>query len=611
MQLGTQNSDRSRAKPTELRTPTGPLRFSTGPDGKSQLVVTTAVPDGLAEAYTEASQGQHERARQRLAALERTNLGPRSPDGQVAFLMGQTYFLVKDWAAAERWFQRVLDLGPEPVVTFQMGQICTATSRLSEAADYHRMAYEADPDNPYIAREHATDLMRAGETQEGMRIMRTAVDNAPGNPQLHSHYLMRLSYLPDLDPQAILQEHLCWAQRHAPVHLARQDHPNVPDPGRRLRIGYLCSEFRDHATVYNFEPFLDGRDRDQFEVYGYGSVGFPDQVTERLKGKFDGYHEILRLDDRAAADLIAGDRIDVLVVIGGHVPDNRLRVLAYKPAPVQVGYGAVSTTGMSQIDYRLTDTLKDGPPSETLYAEQAVYVEPGGDCYLPPRETPSVGPLPALANGMVTFACFNNVLKITPAILALWASILKVCPNSRLLLKFKDGEVPFIRKALHDRLGALGIDPRRVEILGWVPDRLALCNQADIALDTYPYSGCTTTCECLWMGLPVISRVGEPRGYWYTRMGYAVLRRVGLEILAASSDRQYVVKAVALAQNLTALAKIRASLRARMTAPGGLGDAGAHMQGVERAYRWMWRQWCEGRHQKQQAGITMDEERTP
>jgi len=588
------------------------LRFTTGPDGKSQLVVTTAVPDGLAEAYAEASQGQHERARQRLAALERTDLGPRSRDGQVAFLMGQTYFLVKDWAAAERWFQRVLDLGPEPMVYFQMGQICTATNRVSEAADYHRMAYEADPDNPFIARERATDLMRGGETQEGMRIMRTAVDSAPGNPQLHSHYLMRLSYLPDLDPQAILQEHLCWAQRHAPIHLARTRHSNVPDPGRRLRIGYLCSEFRDHATVYNFEPFLDGRDRGQFEVYGYGSVGFPDQVTERLKGKFDHYREILRLDDRAAADLIAGDRIDVLVIIGGHVPDNRLRVLAYKPAPVQVGYGAVSTTGMSQIDYRLTDALKDGPASQALYVEQSVYVEPGGDCYLPPREAPLVGPLPALANGIVTFACFNNVLKITPPILALWASILEVCPNSRLLLKFKDGEAPFVQKALHDRLGALGIDSRRVEILGWVPaqERLALCNQADIALDTYPYSGCTTTCECLWMGLPVISRVGETRGYWYTRMGQAMLRRVGLEVLAASSDRQYVVKAVALARSLPALAQIRASMRARMTAPGGLCDARAFMQGVERAYRWMWRRWCDQKIRDPKSEIRNEEVRT-
>ena len=588
MGLSTQHS--------EPRSPSsGRLRFAVGTDGRSNLVVTAHLPAGLAKAYGEARGGQADRARHRLEALERTGLGRRGGGGQVAFLMGQTYFHTRDWAAAERWFHQVLALAPEPMAYFQMGQICMMTNRLPEAAEYNRKAYEADPANPYIAREAAVELMRRGQTREGMRIMGTAVDHAPDSSQFHSHYLMFLSYLPDGDPQVILQEHLHWARRHAPEDLVRRDYPNVPDPGRRLRIGYLCSEFREHATIHNFEPFLDGRDRDRHEVFGYGSVAFADHVTERLKAKLDGYRDIRNVDDKAAAGAIAKDRIDILVAIGGHVPDNRLRVLAHRPAPIQVDFGAVATTGMAQMDYRLTDRFRDGPESERWYVERPVYL-PGCDCYQPPAEAPPIGPLPALQKGAVTFACFNNGMKITPAILGLWAAILAACPTGRLLLKLKAGEVPAIQKALLDRLTGLGVDPSRVKVIGWVPEgeRLALYNQADIGLDTYPYGGCMTTLEALWMGVPVVSRTADGPAYWPARMGFSYLKRVGLECLAATTDRQYVVKAVALAQGLPALARIRASLRARMTVPGGLCDAKAYMQGVEAAYRRIWTGWCDG-----------------
>jgi protein O-GlcNAc transferase len=570
----------------------GRLQFVRGPDGRSQFTASGDLPSDLALAYGEATGGRSESARQRLAALE---AGPVR-DLQAAFMMGQIYYHLKDWASAERWFGRVLDEDPQAMVVFQLAEVCTMTGRLPEAAEHHARAFELDPDNPYIAREHATDLMRQGRTAEAMQIMRSAVDHAPDNPQFHSHYLMWLSYLPDLDPQQILDEHLRWAQRHAPRQWARQDHANVPDPDRRLRIGYLCSEFRSHATVHNFEPFLDGRDRQQADVFGYGSVGLADQVTERLKTKFDAYRDIRGLDDRTAADVISQDQIDILVVIGGHVPDNRLRVLAYRPAPIHVEFGAVATTGMSQIDYRFTDRFRDSPQSERWYVERPVYL-PGFDCYQPPADAPSVGPLPAFQKGFVTFACFNNSLKITPAILGLWSQILATHKSCRLLLKFKAGEDQALRKALLDRLAAVGVDPGHVEILGWLPssDHLALYNQADIGLDTHPFGGFITTLEALWMGVPVVSRVAEGSGYWPGRTGLSHLQRVGLEYFAATTDRDYVAKALALARNLSALAKIRRSLRSRMTAPGGLCDAKSYMAGVESAYRQMWRQWCEKR----------------
>jgi protein O-GlcNAc transferase len=225
--------------------------------------------------------------------------------------------------------------------------------------------------------------------------------------------------------------------------------------------------------------------------------------------------------------------------------------------------------------------------------ERPVYL-PGFDCFQAPANAPSVGSLPALRKGFVTFACFNNSLKITPAILGLWAEILTASKTSRLLLKFKGGEDELVRKAFRDRLGSLGVDLARVEILGWksAADHLALYNEADIGLDTHPFDGCITTLEALWMGVPVVSRVAAGSGYWTGRMGLSHLTRVGLECLAGTTNRHYVIKALALTRNLPALAKIRQSLRARMSAPGGLCDGKAYMQGVEQAYRGMWKEWC-------------------
>ncbi len=583
--------------PTQLHSAgRGRLQFVRGPDGRSHFTPTGELPANLAQAYGEATTGRPELARQRLAVLE---AGPH-PDPQTAFLLGQVYYHLKDWASAEQWFRRVLDEDPQGMVFFQVAEVCTMTGRLAEAAEHHAKAFELDPDNPYIAREHATDLMRQGRTGEAMQIMRSAVDHASDSPQFHSHYLMWLSYLPDLDPQQILDEHLRWAHRHAPSELARQDHGNDRDPSRRLRIGYLCSEFRDHATAYNFEPLLDARDRDQTEVFGYGSVGSADEVTERLKAKFDHYRDIRGTDDWAAASLIAEDWIDILVAVGGHVPDNRLRILAYRPAPIQVEFGAVATTGMAQVDYRFTDRLRDGPESERWYAERPLYL-PGVDCYRPPANAPAVGPLPSRKKGVVTLACFNNSLKVTPAALALWAQILANNKTCRLLLKFKAGEDQALAGAFLDRLAAVGIESRRVEIMGWLPssDHLALYNQVDIGLDTHPFSGCITTLEALWMGVPVVSRVAAGSGYWPARMGRSYLQRVGLECLAATTDRDYVLKTLALAQNLDALDKIRQSLRARMTAQGGLCDAKAYMAAVESAYRLIWKDWCIQRRKAQ------------
>jgi predicted O-linked N-acetylglucosamine transferase (SPINDLY family) len=348
-----------------------------------------------------------------------------------------------------------------------------------------------------------------------------------------------------------------------------------------------------HSVAYNFEPILDGRDRRNVQVFGYGNVARPDEVTDRLKAKFDHYRSIRGLDDHTVVRMIERDEIDILVAVAGHAGDNRLTVLAYKPAPIQVDYQGVNTTGMQQVDYRFTDSLLDPAGSEKFYVEASVYLPGGVHCYRPPDFAPPVVPLPAERAGHVTFGSFNGSLKSNPFVVSLWAEVLKNVDDSRLLMKFHGGGDRETKDRYLEQFRRLQISPERVEIHGWKSpvEHLKLYGRVDIALDTYPFNGCLTTLEGMWMGVPTVTLVGESL---ISRAGLSILSRVGLEFFAASTRDEYVAKATALARNRPALAKIRASMRQRMTA-STLCDSKTYAAGLETAYRKMWRRWCRSR----------------
>jgi len=336
---------------------------------------------------------------------------------------------------------------------------------------------------------------------------------------------------------------------------------------------------------------LDGHDSDAVEVYGYGNVEFEDKVTQRLKEKFDRYRNVRELSDDATAELIRHDAIDTLVDLTGHAADNCLGVLAQRPAPIQVTYlGYPNTTGLEAVDYRLTDALADPPALQRFYTEELVFLPDGFLCYRPPDFAPPISPLPADKKGYVTFGSFNSNCKINPVVARLWADVLSADTNWRLLLKIKGGNEFQMRERYFSLLEQAGIHRARVDICGWKPpaEHLAMYREVDIALDTYPYNGTTTTCEALWMGVPTVSLVGECHA---SRVGLTILTRLGLEFFAAATPREYAAKAIALATNLPALARIRSSLRARI-ATSGLCHAKGFAAQVESAYRQMWHRWC-------------------
>ena len=509
----------------------------------------------------------------------------------VMFVLAAVLRQTKQTGKAKQWYEKILKEEPHPLVYNELAYISESMGSLSEALQYQRKAVKADPTKAELLANLARILIKTGKTQEGIDLFRKAVEKEPSNTAIHSNLLFYLHFLPSLHPQTLFEEHKRWGQMHAPANIAKKFHNNTPDPDRRLRVGYISPDFGIHPVTYFFEPLLDGHNHQEVELYGYGNVRIPSNVTERLKSKFDHYRNIFGVSDKAVVRLLEQDKIDILVELAGHTADNRLLVLAHKPAPIQVTYlGSPDTTGMQAIDYRLTDELAEPPQPQKFYTEELVFLPEGFLCYRPRDLTTPVTSLPALRKGYVTFGSFNSSCKIHPHIMTLWAEILKTNSDWRLLVKFGESNDQQMRENYFRRFEKLGIARQRVAIYGWRPadEHFQLYGQIDIALDTYPFNGFTTTCETLWMGVPIISLVGECHA---SRVGLSILSQAGLEFFAASTPNEYVAKARALAGKLQALEKIRASMRERMIRTG-LCDPKRFAPQVETAYRKMWHRWC-------------------
>ncbi len=495
---------------------------------------------------------------------------------------------------AEQCYLTLLEAAPDPAVYNKLGCLYLSLGRLAQGLQCQQKAMELRPDSPVLLANLARANMETGDVHHGIEMLRRAVDMMPQNAQAHSNLLFRLHQLPQMDPQMLWDEHRRWGQTHAPLDLARKSHDNIPDPDRKLHIGYISPDFRRHSVAYFLESLLDGHDRSQVAVHGYGNVEYADEMTEQLKLMCDHYHNIYDLTDEQVAALIERERIDILVDLAGHAGDNRLLVMARKPAPVQATYlGYPDTTGLQAIDYRLTDSLADLPESQQYYSEQLFFLPDGFLCYKPRDYAPPVAPLPADENGYITFGSFNNSCKLNPTILGLWAEILTADDQSRLLLKIKAGQEPEIADRYLEQFASLGVNQNRITICGWKPpvEHFQTYSQVDIALDTFPYNGTTTTYEALWMGVPIVSLVGQCHA---SRVGLSILSRVGLEFFVASTPQQYVAKTLALASNPSALAQMRCSMRARIAA-SGLCHAKAFARNIEAAYRTMWHRWCRSR----------------
>jgi protein O-GlcNAc transferase len=471
-----------------------------------------------------------------------------------------------------------------------LGSALKDLGRLDEAVDCYRRAIELRPDFMEAYNNLGNVWKDQGQIDEALDCYRQAVATKPGFLHPQCNLLYTLHFSPTCDAATLYAELRRFNAEYArPLAAAIAPHANDRTPDRRLRVGYVSPDFRKHPVGRFLLPLLEAHDHQQYEVWCYASVELRDEITARCQAAADVWRDVVALNDEELAAMVRADGIDILVDLTMHMAHSRLGVFARKPAPVQVTYLAYcSTTGLDAMDYRLTDPYLDPPGGdERFYAEQSVRLPETYWCYHPLTEAPPAGELPAQRAGYVTFGSLNNFCKCNPSTLECWYRLLAAVPNSRLLLHAGQGSH---RERTRERFGRQGVSPERLRFIDFLPaaEYFRVYQQIDVALDPFPYGGGTTTCDALWMGVPVVSLAGATA---VGRGGLSILSNVGLPELVAHDADHYVQTAAALAADLPRLAELRATLRARMQ-QSPLMDAPRFARHVEAAYRTMWRRWC-------------------
>jgi predicted O-linked N-acetylglucosamine transferase (SPINDLY family) len=470
-----------------------------------------------------------------------------------------------------------------------LGNAVKDLGRLDEAIGLYRQAIRLTPGYPAAHNNLGNALKDIGQLDQAIAVYRQTIRLQPDDAAAHSNRVFTLHFHPGYDGMMIHEELDRWNQQHAePLRKFIRPHTNSRDADRRLRIGYLSPDFCEHVVGRNLLPLLREHDHRQMEIFCYANVVRADSFTEQFSRYADVWRSIVGLSDSQATDLIRQDRIDILVDLTLHMANNRLAVFAYKPAPVQATFaGYPGSTGLNTIDYRLTDPHLDPPGlNDQFYSETSIRLPDTFWCYEPLVTALAVNALPAQTSGHVTFGCLNNFCKVNEPVLRLWARVLKAVPRSRLMLLCPEGSH---RQPLLDMLQREGINPDRVELIAYRPrlQYLELYHRIDVGLDTFPYNGHTTSLDSYWMGVPVITLVGQTV---VGRAGLSQLTNLGLTELIAQTPEQYVQIATDLASDLPRMAEMRRTLRARMqTSP--LMDAPRFARNIEAAYRQMWRNW--------------------
>ncbi len=469
-----------------------------------------------------------------------------------------------------------------------LGNLAHEAARLDDAVTAYRAALAIEPRNAALHYNLALTLMLRGEAAGAVAAFRACLAEAPDYADARSSLLFALNLSDSASAEETAAEHFEWGRRSADPLRRERGFPNPPDAERRLRIGYVSADFFEHAATDFIHSFLPHHDKSACEITCYCNAPVPEAGRD-LHG--DAWRDIKGLDDAQVANLIEQDAIDLLVDLSGHTYGNRLLMFARKPAPLQLTFlGYPNTTGMRAMDYRLTDAYADPPgASEPRYRERLLRMPHSLWCYRPPADgMPDAGAPPALRRGHITFGSMNNVVKLNQELAGLWADLLLRLKDARLLL----ATIPpgSARERLLRVFVDKGVDTGRIEF----SDRLsknafrALHQQVDIALDSYPCNGGATTCDTLWLGVPVVSLAGDQ---FRSRAGLSLLSAVGLPQLVAGSLAAYLDIAAELARDLGQLQRLRAGLRETMRR-SPLCDAEAYTRALEDIYRGIWREWC-------------------
>lgn len=490
-----------------------------------------------------------------------------------------------DPAGAAAAFERALELdaGSEGAAS-RLALLLRASGRAYAALELLQSALRAHPDSEILQRTQAEMAGNVGEYAVAVAAYRRLQEIAPGNLPDFSNLLWTLNFMPEAGASEILHEHRRFGADLG-GRVARLP-PRLAVPGRRLRVGYLSPDFRRHSVACFIEPLLRAHDRNRFEIHCFYTYPGWDDVTARINKLCERWHDVSNLSDDDIARGIAEAGIDILVDLAGHSAHNRLRVLAAKPAPVQFTWlGYLCTTGVSAVDYRLCDAHTDPEGiAEGWQVETPARLPDSQWCYQPQVEIPEPSPLPMLRNGYCTFGSFNQESKLNAPALDAWADVLAAVPGSRLRVLGVSCDI--VEDRIRLCLEAKGIEPERLDVVGRVPidAYFQQYREVDVALDSFPYNGATTTCDALLMGVPVATIAGERA---IARGGVSILSTVGLQDWIAESPAALPGMLRAHAADPARLAQLRATLPAR-TRTSALMDASRFARNVEAVFEGAW-----------------------
>ena len=516
-----------------------------------------------------------------------------NPDSAPALSgMGGILHKQGSFADAVAVWRRALQIDPRDAATaYNLGTVLREAAEIDQAIAVLRQSLTANPDQPKAWNNLAGLLKDAGELDESLACYDRAIALEPRSAALHSNRLYTLHFHPDFGAKRLLSEHLEFARRHIASIRPAADHDNDPDPDRPLRVGYVSADFRRHPVGLSFEFLLENHDRQNFSIVCFSNVRHPDADTRRMQTLPEEWHPVSQLSEDELIRLIRSRKIDILVDLSLHMAHNRLTALAHKPAPIQVTYlGYPSTTGLSAIDYRLSDPFIDPPETDKSYTETTIRLPGTYLCWRFGGADAPVRSLPAQSNGYITFGSLNNFCKVTPAVLHVWGRLMSAVKNSRLILRAPAGSAS--QRALAT-LAEHGIARERVELVGPLPwdAYVDLYHRQDIGLDPFPYPGHTTSLDSLWMGVPVVTLAGDTG---VSRVGASLLSAIQLPELIAGDVERYISIASALAEDFPRLAELRAGLRDRVRR-SPISDGAKFARDVEAAYRKMWHTWSGSR----------------
>ncbi len=504
--------------------------------------------------------------------------------------LGHLLFKSRRVEAAVRALERAISLDPDHTgARINLGAAFNHLERHEEAETTLREAIDLDPSRAEAHNNLGVSLRAQGYFEAAEDAYRRAVALDPHSAEAHSNLIFTLDFNADYDPFEHQAERRRWHVAHAAPLAGRiRAHQNMPDPDRRLRIGYVSADFRQHSAANAFGPMIVDHDPAGFDVVCYSNNFIEDDVTASFKAAASAWRDCAAIGDADLAEMIRADRIDILVDLSAHTAGNRLLVFARKPAPVQVtGWGHGVGTGMTAIDYFVTDAIVVPDDESALYPE-TIWHLPSHLPYLPPAAAPDVPKLPA--GGPIKYGCFNRLEKFSDGAVALWADIMTAAPEALLVFKSQALDRPRVKADFVERLAEAGINPARVEFRGGSPqpEHLAAHGDIDLMLDPFPHSGGVATLDALWMGVPVVTLRGPSVAH---RLAASALHALDLDDFIAETPESYVELALEHGCDRPRLVELRQTLRARV-ANSPVGDLKAYVTAVEAGYREMWARWC-------------------